>query len=372
MLKIDLNIKLFNQIISLRPHKVSGLYSKFSNFKLWLVGEGKPTINQLKEIAHFLNIPFGYFFLNELPDYIFPIPHYRKTNNVPFEPSEELKDTVKSIQMRQEWIKDILIDDGFSELSFVGSINLNTNIKLAVKTMKEALKLKDFRASEFSNWKGTNQYLINQVEEAGIFVVINGIVGNNTHRKLDVNEFRGFVLTDKIAPFIFINNNDAKTAQIFTLAHELAHIWLGISASCELRDLKSSNNQTEIFCDKLAAEFLVPEDDLITQYHINSDYINLARIFKVSRIVILRRLLDLKLITKDSFYELFNENYIKDRLQPKTSGGDFYNNIPFRISKKFGEIIFRATKEGKITYRDAFKLTDLKAKTFDHYFKETL
>ncbi|HMM61712.1 MAG TPA: ImmA/IrrE family metallo-endopeptidase, partial [Candidatus Rifleibacterium sp.] len=82
---------------------------------------------------------------------------------------------------------------------------------------------------EAANWESFFNILVERSEQAGIIILRSGKVGNNTHRTLDVKEFRGFVIYDELAPFIFINGADAKAAQIFTLVHELAHVWLGAS-----------------------------------------------------------------------------------------------------------------------------------------------
>jgi len=370
MLKVDLNIELFKRIITLYPHRINELNTKFKQINYWLNGKEKPSFNQIIKMAHVLNIPFGYFFLTELPEQVFPIPHYRNEKGAFFEPSEELKDSIKTLQTRQDWVKDILIDYGQTSLSFVGSVNLGTSIKDTVKSIKQILQLEKFNAKEFSNWSDTYHFLIEQVEKAGIFVVINGVVGNNTHRKLNVDEFRGFVLNDEIAPFVFINNNDAKSAQIFTLAHEIAHIWLGKSASFELRNMQAADNSIEIYCNKVAAELLVPEEELIKFYRTNRTFEKLAYHFKVSQIVIARRLLDLGLITKDEFFDFYNSNINMGKSKTKDSGGDYYNNVPYRLSRRFGEIIYSAATSGIISYREAFKLTNMKPGTFDKYFKE--
>lgn len=370
MLKVDLNIEHFNKLLTLYPHKVDALRCKFRRFNNWLDGSDKPTFNQLGEIAKKLNIPFGYFFLAELPKQTFPIPHYRNVKAGNFEPSEELLDTIKILQTRQEWVKDILIDYGQTPLPFVGCVNISTSVNETVKSIKQYLQIDKFNAKEFSNWNETFHFLIEQSEKVGIFVVINGIVGNNTHRNLDLYEFSGFVLNDEIAPFVFINNNDAKSAQIFTLAHEIAHIWLGKSASFDLRNMQASDNEIEIYCNQVAAELLVPKDELLKVYKTTQDFDKLAHNFKVSQIVIVRRLLDCKLITKDMFFDFYNSNLNQSNIKTKTTGGDFYNTVPYRLSRRFGEIIYNAATSGKITFREAFKLTDLKPGTFDKYFKE--
>ncbi len=371
MVKVDLNIEHFKRILTLYPHRVKDLKDKFHRFNSWMDGSDKPTLIQLGQVAHLLNIPFGYFFLAELPEQIFPIPHYRNERAEQFEPSEELKDTVKTLQIRQEWVKDILLDYGWTPLPYVGSVNTSIDVKETVESIKKHLQIESFNAKDYSSWDDSYyHFLIEQVEKAGIFVVINGIVGNNTHRKLNVDEFRGFVLNDEIAPFVFINNNDAKSAQIFTLAHEIAHVWLGKSASFELRNMQAADNAIEIYCNQVAAEFLVPEDELNKIYKKEQDYNKIANHFKVSQIVIARRLLDLNLITKDEFFDFYNSQLNKGKSKNKDSGGDYYNNIPYRLSRRFGEIIYNAALTGKISFREAFKLTDMKPGTFDKYFKE--
>ncbi len=153
----------------------------------------------------------------------------------------------------------------------------------------------------------------------GILVFVNGIVGNNTHLKLDVDEFRGFVLIDNFAPLVFVNGADAKSAQMFTLAHELAHVFVGSSAAFDLRNLESANEPTEQLCNQIAAEILVPENDA---RYISSNISKkeqifqiLARHFKVSELVAARRALDLNLISKPQFFD-FYEAYLKREKNP--------------------------------------------------------
>ncbi len=226
-----------------------------------------------------------------------------------------------------------------------------------------------------TTWKEAFRLLIDRAEAAGIFVVINGVVDNNTSRNLDINEFRGFVLYDNYAPFIFINSKDFISGKIFTLIHELVHILIGKSASFDFTDLLPANNAIEEFCDAVTAEFLVPKDILLKEFErVENNYDVLARIFKVSRIVIARRLLDLNKITKNEFLKAYNSfKTTSTEITIKTdSGGDFYNTAPYRIGREFFKLVYNAVKQNKMLYRDAFKLTKLKPSSFDRYIKENV
>ncbi|MGN2393362.1 ImmA/IrrE family metallo-endopeptidase, partial [Pelomicrobium sp. G1] len=110
------------------------------------------------------------------------------------------------------------------------------------------------------SWEAAVLELRRRIEDIGVLVVVNGVVGNNTHRKLDVEEFRGFALADPYAPLIFVNGADAKSAQMFTLAHELAHLWLGPAGEglSGYDKILQGDHRVERFCDRAAAEFLVP------------------------------------------------------------------------------------------------------------------
>jgi len=207
----------------------------------------------------------------------------------------------------------------------------------------------------------------------------NGIVENNTHRKLDPTEFRGFVLVDDYAPLVFLNGADGKAARMFTLAHELAHIWLGASAAFDLQDLQPANNATELACNHIAAEFLVPSSvlsGLWPQLSIKDNpYQLLARRFKVSEIVAARRLLDLELISRDEFFRFYHKWQVNElRLAHKAAdddgGGDFYASQNIRIGQRFGDFLTRSVQTGTTLYSEAWRLTNLKKNTFQEYAKK--
>ena len=345
---------------------------KFPKYDKWLEGKDYPTYNQLVELSEIFNIPFGYFFLEKLPERKYPIPHYRTNQNGDFNPSSELLDTILFAQKIQEWAKDILLEWGQEKLPFCGKYKDNYNIEGVIEELKRIFEIENNWASRKSTWTEALNYLIEKAEEKGIIVLRNGVVGNNTHRKLIVDEFRGFVLYEEIAPVIFINNKDAISAKIFTLIHEIVHILIGQSASFDLGNLQSANNEIEQFCDKCTAEFLVPAEEIKRIHTQITDLEELARHFKVSPIVILRRLLDTSLIKKEYFYTHLEALYKKEIKIPQSSGGDFYRNIHNRLSKRFLYILNSAVKNNTILFRDALRITNLSAKTYDTLINGTI
>ena len=229
-------------------------------------------------------------------------------------------------------------------------------------------------ASSHNTWEKALEFLVIQIEEKGIVVNFSGIVGNNTRRTIDVEECRGFVLVDEYAPFMFINAADAKAAQMFTIIHELAHIWIGQSAGFDIKQLIPFNDPIEILCDQVAAEFLVPQDYLIKIWQEEKDFEKLNRIFKVSPIVVARRALDLGLIPRNDFFKFYNDYISRINIQKlnKGSGGNYYATAKKRVSLRFAGFVNNAVKEQKLLYRDAYKLTGLKGDTYAKFIKEYL
>ncbi|MFZ2059594.1 MAG: ImmA/IrrE family metallo-endopeptidase [Candidatus Binatus sp.] len=277
------------------------------------------------------------------------------------------------MERRQGWVREYLVEEGQQALPFVRSAKLGEEPERIAGEMRGVLGLELAWASELPTWSEALKELQRRMETAWILVVVNGIVGNNTRRKLDPEEFRGFVLVDEYAPLVFVNGADAKAAQMFTLAHELAHLWFGTSAAFDLRELEPADDDTERACNRVAAEFLVPARELkeswssLTQ---NSDLFQvLARRFKVSELVAARRALDLALIGRSAFLDFYRSYLLDERRKASkaSSGGDFYANQNYRIGRRFAETVVRATREGKLLYRDAYQLTGLYGSTFDRY-----
>ena len=352
---------------------------KFPKIADWLSGEIYPTLKQLEKFAAATYTPLGYFFLKKPPEDKLPIPDFRTVKGEPERPSPNLLDTVQTMQSRREWMREFLLEEGQYPLSFIKSATLRTNpVKVAME-MRNILSLSGGWANKTRTWTEALRLLRKAIEDAGVMIVINGVVGNNNYRRLDVEEFQGFALVDEYAPLVFINGRDYISAQMFTLIHEFSHLWLGYEGVSIFKKLQPVKTNVEEFCNKVAAEFLVPSDEFkkaLREHQREKDYDLfqiLARRFKVSPLVTARRALDIKYISKDRFFEFYNK-YVKGintdkeiRKKLKKTGGHFWNTQIVRIGELFGSAVVQATLEGRLLYRDAYRLTGLKGKTFDNY-----
>lgn len=377
MSKVKINPQILKWSIARAGLDDRALRGAFPKLDLWLSNEQSPTLNQLNKLSKKVRIPVGYFFLNEPPKEELPYPFFRThPDSKPIAPSPELIDTVHLMQRRMNWMSEYLIETGEDKLDFIGSAAIGDDPQLIADSIRNVLGLDKSWAQEYGTWEHALRFLYHRIDEIGINVVVNGIVGNNTHRKLNPREFRGFVIVDDYAPILFVNNSDGKAAQMFTIAHELAHLWFGESAIFDLEGLKPSEHQLELACDKVAAEFLVPKDELKEAWKTVKDcedcYQLLAKKFKVSEIVITRRLLDLRLITRSDFFE-FYENYLEElRNKRQETGGSFYRNQGMKIGDTFLQTVVRALGEERLQYIEAFRLTSLYGATFDKYVSDRL
>jgi len=377
LVRIEVAPKVLEWVLARASTRID-LESKFPRHKEWLEGTKQPTLRQLEELAKAASVPFGYLLLPEPPRERLPIPFFRTLDKgIASEPSPELLETVQIMQQRQAWMREYLIEQGHDPLPFVGFASPKDHPSAVAGKIRETLGLPPNWASRYSTWSAALQALKDKIEDAGILLSTSGIVGNNTRRKLCVEEFRGFVLVDEYAPLIFINANDAKAAQMFTLAHELAHIWLGSSAIFDLRDMQPADNITERACDQIAAEFLVPQDALRKEwFSLNRDpepFRKLARRFKVSKVVIARRAQDLGLISREEFFNFYRDYQERERLRMSDQeGGHFYAAQRVRLGRRFSEAIVRMAKEGKLLYHEAYRLTGLYGKTFERFAKYIL
>ena len=342
----------------------------FPQLEAWLSGEKSPTSIQLQRFAARFYVPFGYLLLQSAPAENIPFPMFRGDATMTNHFDLNVYDTVMNVRSRQEWLEDYLLENDIDLCPIVETVNLGTPINETVSLLRKTLKLEPRWAFGLATVDAAVSKLTEHIEEAGIFVAYNGVVGNNTHRPLKVSECRGFALANRVAPYIFVNSADSKSAQMFTLIHEVAHLMLGVSAGHMGEDV-AIHNVEETYCDKVAAEFLVPRTELIQLW--NGDIKNVARRFKVSEIVIARRAHDMGLLSNED-YRAFWVEYSQRPANSKKSagGGSFYLTSVRRVGRLFAIHVRNAVNSRQLSYTEAYRLTGLYGNTYQHFMTNNI
>ena len=344
---------------------VEDFSARFKKLALWESGELAPTFKQLEDFAKATYVPIGYFFLPEPPRENIPIPDLRTiADQQVSQPSPDLLDVIYLCQQRQEWYRDFALKAGEPIREFVGSANLSDEVEVIAKRIRNALGFDIEERNRISTWTDALRQFIRQVDRLGILVMVSGVVGVNNSRKLNPKEFRGFSICDSIAPLIFINGSDSKAAQMFTLAHEIAHVWLGQSALSNAEVKILPNHEIESWCNRVAAELLVPLALLSDVYEpgaeLRTELDRLARLFKVSTLVVLRRLFDIGRFTQPEYWDAY-EAEIEHLPPPRVgSGGDFYLTQALRAGRRFSQALVVSTFEGQSSFTEAFRLLGIK------------
>jgi len=371
--RVDIKPDMLRWAVTRARLEEATLAAKIPQFPHWLTGDSKPTFKQLEKFAQATHVALGYLFLPTPPVEALPIPDFRTLTGTEWErPSPDLLETIHTLQRRQAWLREDRLEVDAEPLEFVGSTKVTDDPAAIGREMRRAVGLTNGWAAKITTWESAVGELRRLIEELDIIAVINGVVGNNTHRKLDVAEFRGFALSDPYAPAIFVNGADSKSAQMFTLAHELAHLWLGQSALTDTGITSSPSDKVERWCDRAAAEFLVPEQEFRAQWRevrtSSSRFGLLARQFKVSPIVAGRRAKDLSLIDPGEFFT-FYEAYVRQERKQKQApgGGDFYRNQNQRVGEVFARNVMLAALDGRLSFKEAYSLTGLNGGAFQSY-----
>lgn len=309
------------------------LMVRFPKLAEWESGELVPTLKQLEAFARAVHVPVGYLFLPSPPEESLPIPDLRTPGDKPLSrPSPNLLDTIYLCQQRQDWYGEYARIHSLPDLRFIGSVALDDDAATVAEAMRQALCVSIPQRQRLPTWTDALRQLIRAAEEAGVLVMASSIVGSNSHRKLRVEEFRGFALADARAPLVFINAADSKAAQMFTLAHELAHLWLGESGLSDPQAGQVSGLAVERWCNAVAAEFLVPLELLHAAYQaqqaIPEQIQRLARTFKVSTLVALRRLFDAGYINQATLWMAYREELARIQALDRGSsgGGELLSN----------------------------------------------
>jgi len=356
--------------------------------RAWANGETHPTENQAEMLADKLQIPYLVLFLSEPPPpEKVPIPDLRtRSGKTVAQASSDFIGVINDALSRQDWYREQAQQNGRPKLSFVARFKRTDSVVDVAAHMRSVLKInQDFR-QQSRNWEQFLRALITRVEAAGILVMRSGVVGHSTRKKLDVNEFQGFALCDPYAPVVFINDADFRAAQIFTLAHELAHIWIGetgISDATLVRRANAEVNLIERFCNQVAAEFLVPEKSFNVSWQssrtIKDNLQRLTKHFWVSSLVALRRAYDLQKIDYDHFKQASDEEYArfraseakrkKEEEKEKKQKGQFWATFKFRNSALFSESVAASIHKAKTTYSEASALLGVSISTVERFLR---
>lgn len=336
----------------------------------WLSEKKQPTMSQLQKFASKFFVPFGYLFMNGMPSESIPFPMFRGEAGQQARFDLNVYDTVMSVQARQEWLEEYLQENEIETCKFVGSITIQTPISETVGKLRSYLELIPRWAFSLSDADAAASVLGQKIEDSGVFLAYNGVVGNNTHRPLKVSECRGFALVNERAPYVFVNSSDSKSAQLFTLIHEVVHLMLGVSAGHAGSEVLN-HEVTESYCDRVAAEFLVPETVLREIW--TNDTKVAARRFKVSELVIARRAHDIGLMSEadySSFWAMYGQRPLPSK--KNSGGGSFYLTSVKRIGRNFAIHVRNAVNNRQLSYTEAYRLTGLYGKTYDHFMTNSI
>lgn len=344
---------------------IEEIESRFNNIKSWIDGESYPTFRQVESLANFLGVPLGYMFLEEPPRANIIESEFRTIGNKIPEISKELQDTLYLMSRKRDWLSEHRRRKGWSKLLSHDFGDLSKDNLLPAK---KYLDLDEYWYKEHRDKNSAFKYLRKKIEDKGIIVMQNGVVGSNNRRRLDVNEFRGFLLYDDIAPLIFINSRDSEAGKIFTLVHEYIHFLL------QQDDIFTNEDSDETTINMMTAEFLIPTSHILdlwdngrSEFH---QIERLSRLFHVSRLAVAIKLKDLNKISQNVVNTIKRQSKIdNENGEAENSGGDFYRNSRSRLGDSFIGAVIQGAESGDISYTYAFELLDGSAKVFD-YFKE--
>lgn len=333
-------------------------------FDDWVDGSARPTFRQIEKFAKDTHAPLGMLFLKEPPVEEVPIPDMRTLGNEQLsQPSAGLLDTIYLCQEHQDWYRDYALEQGAEKLPFIGSASVSSAPERIAHQIRKTLQFEPADRAAIPTWEESLRQLIIRIEDLGVLVKVSGIVGSNTQRRLKADEFRGFVLADDIAPLIFVNGTDTKAGQIFTLIHEFAHLFLGESALSDSAFAKPSASSHELWCNKVAAEVLVPRTLLSADFNgtvTTEELKRLARRYKVSTLVVLKSIFDAGFLTWEEYDVFYREEFkrIMDLMATRKSesGGNYYYTQPIRLSRQFTQAVLSSTLQGGTTFLDAYQM----------------
>lgn len=342
------------------------IQNRFKKIGAWISGESNPTFRQLESLAKFLRVPLGYMFLMKPPKDDLIESEFRTIGNKIPIISKDLQDTLYIMVRKKNWLSEHRRAKGWGKLLHDKISNLG---KADAHLAKSYIDLEEFWYRDQKNNDVAFKYLRQKLEDKGIIVMQSGVVGSDNRRSLNVEEFRGFLLYDDIAPLIFINSNDSKAGKIFTLIHEYIHFLL------QEDDIFLDEDSDETSINKITAEFLMPTAHILEQWDGSKPELGqieeLSNMFHVSELALAIMLEGLGKIPQNvvSMVKKQTERVLKERSTGE-SGGDYYRTSRSRLSNSFLAAVIQGAESGDISYTYAFDLLGGSAKLYDYFKKE--
>jgi len=381
VIRIKIEPKVIIDAVLKSNRDMEEVKERYRNFDKWINKELDPTFNQLNELSRFLRVPFGYLLLETPVTEEIPLLQFRTVDTDAIQkPSRELIDTIHDMERKQAWLRDIYNSEGRGKLDFVGSLRVDkdTDQLLIAERIRAIMGLEKNWYEKANSRLSTFQLLRTRLSENGIMIMQNGIALNNTHRPLNINEFRAFTLIDEFAPLIFINSLDTQNGKAFSLLHELVHIFFGRDSlyNDDLTFRNKYTNPLEIICNKVSGELIAPMDVFVTYWE--KDYRHLGQSekiaviadeFRVSKIVIARKALDKRFINRHKYMEVVDivrkEFELSRRKEKRSGGGNAINNVLSRIDRNFLRTLINSVQSGNIQHTEAYRLAGVGRGVFE-------
>jgi Zn-dependent peptidase ImmA (M78 family)/DNA-binding XRE family transcriptional regulator len=346
--------------------------------KEWESGTSQPTIKQAQVLAKAYKRPFALFFLPEIPRDFQPLQDFRKSGSKTLTTSSIF--IIREIQQKQAWISDAYADNDEIKVPFVGRFTIRDSPQLVAQ---DILKTLDIHPAHYKTENPIKEW-IDAAEAKGVFVSRTSFI--HSRLKLDSEELQGFAISNSYAPFVFINSDDWNAPQLFTLVHELAHIWIaetGISNDVE-PEIKNKEkfHPVELFCNEVAANALMPKDIILNfgsqVYHNSKEVFRMAKVLGVSSFALIVRALNLGLISATAYQKLKRQadvdfaEYLKREAEKKAkqkekdnSGGPNYFLLQLnRNSRLFTQTVLDAFRGGAIEPTLASSLLNVQINKF--------
>lgn len=324
----------------------------------WESGELRPSFSQAERWAQVTHTPFGWLFAPQPPEELSPPPDFRTLDGRPHHPSPAFRDLYADVLFKQAWFRTYRENQGFPNAPFVGSVRPSVTPAALARLLRKTIDVDRVEASGVSDYY---RALVSAAEAAGVWVLRSSMVAGNTHRTVPVDEFRGFAIADPLVPLVFINASDAVTAQLFTLVHELAHLWVGATGVSD--PFSSAANPIERLCNAAAAEFLVPGEELSSRWKrrtpMEEQCVDLAREFRVSPAVVALRARDLTLAPQRELDAFLEKQRASWRRTKQASGGNFYVTAMTRNGRFFARAVLAAAASQELLLRDAGQLLNM-------------